>query len=148
MTTSAGAARHRFELACDDRSASAGCRDIAALLRTRYGEREDMQGLELALSELLSNIVRHGRSARRLCVRLQCRDDQVRICLADDGPRFNMAATPARLPEDRLATHGRGLWLVHELVDGFRGHHHGTLNVHGLSCRLAPAVAAQSTLTR
>lgn len=131
----------RFKIGCDNTQASRLCADLAASLYARYGSCEPLQDLELALSELLSNLVRHGQSTACIGVLLRCDTDRIRLSLVDDGAPCNMAKLPASLPDDPFATSGRGLWLVRRMVPGFRGHRWGRYNVHGLRCELPPAAS-------
>ncbi len=64
-----------------------------------------------AAQEALANSVRHGR-AREVMITLQCHDDTVRLCVADDGVGFTF---PANL--DDLARRGHlGLAGLHHRV--------------------------------
>ncbi|MFB7980816.1 ATP-binding protein [Streptomyces vinaceus] len=66
---------------------------------------------ELALTELVSNVVRHV-PGRTCSVLILCGPDGLRVEVADDCPR---PARPARGGE--LADGGRGLLLVEALTD-------------------------------
>lgn len=75
----------------------------------------------LAVSEAAANAARYGRRREgRSELRIRCalQDSTVEVSVADDGGGFDAASVPDRatLP-DRYASGGRGLFLMHELMD-------------------------------
>ena len=75
----------------------------------------------LAVSEAAGNAARYGRrDAGRSELRIRCalRGASVEISVADDGGGFDGATVPEQptLP-DLYASGGRGLFLMHELMD-------------------------------
>ncbi|MEU8266330.1 ATP-binding protein [Sphaerisporangium sp. NPDC088356] len=73
--------------------------------------------VELLVSELVTNAVRHTDSGRTACgvVRLVARDTghAVRVEVIDQGSTGAIPQIPAQV--DPLSESGRGLWLVREL---------------------------------
>lgn len=68
----------------------------------------------LAVSEAVTNAVRHGAGAIELCVAVG--DGRIRIEVSDDSPEF-----PRRRPApgDDLGEGGRGLYLLDALTTGW-----------------------------
>jgi anti-sigma regulatory factor (Ser/Thr protein kinase) len=84
-----------------------------APLRGELGERLH-QDLELLLSELIGNAVRHANLGKRdrVDVRVECRPGWVRAEVADPGPGFPVRSTPS---PDASGVGGYGLTLVARL---------------------------------
>lgn len=76
--------------------------------------------IEMALHEALTNAVVHGshedpsKSVYVLC--RCCIDGEVSITVRDQGQGFDAIADPTT-PENLLSTHGRGIFLIRELMD-------------------------------
>jgi serine/threonine-protein kinase RsbW len=82
----------------------------------------DNFGIELALREALVNAIVHGNqedSYKRVYVNCRCSaDGEVSIEVQDEGLGFNHEAVPdPTSPDNRLLTHGRGLYLMRKLMD-------------------------------
>ena len=82
----------------------------------------DNFGIELALREALVNAIVHGNqedSHKRVYVNCRCSaDGEVSIAVQDEGLGFNHEAVPdPTSPENRLLTHGRGIYLMRTLMD-------------------------------
>jgi len=78
--------------------------------------------IEMALREALANAVVHGNgenSRKRVCVECRCyMDGEVSIAVRDEGQGFDRSAVPdPTTPENRLFTHGRGIYLMKTLMD-------------------------------
>lgn len=84
-------------------------------------DREISYELSLALSEACANAVEHGvdETSEAYCVTAYLDGDQCSIEVADTGPGFCPAASPAprRAAE---AEDGRGLFLIQSLADHVR----------------------------
>ena len=83
---------------------------------------EVMADLEIVLREGLANAVLHGnRAAVSKSVFLRCygsRDQGLWIVIRDEGSGFDPDAVPDPRGEDRLLLHhGRGIFLMQQLVD-------------------------------
>jgi anti-sigma regulatory factor (Ser/Thr protein kinase) len=87
---------------------------IAVLGRRTRLSNEDLSGLMLAVTEVLTNGVRHGRAPTRF--RLWCAPDRIVATVTDQGagpadPLIGlMPVTPAA-----FGLGGQGLWLAHQM---------------------------------
>jgi serine/threonine-protein kinase RsbW len=87
--------------------------------RTADGSESD---IEMALREAVANAVIHGNgenSYKRVYVECRCyMDGEVSIAVRDEGQGFDSnAVLDPTTPEDRLFTHGRGIYLMKTLMD-------------------------------
>ena len=78
--------------------------------------------IELALREALVNAVVHGNQEnpqKRVYVNCRCTlDGQVSIRIEDEGNGFeHEAVSDPTSPDNRLRTHGRGIYLIRTLMD-------------------------------
>lgn len=78
--------------------------------------------IEIALRETLTNAVVHGNQAdpgKRVGVVWRVTPDgEIWIIVCDQGTGFDTEAVPdPTAPENQLATHGRGIYLMHALMD-------------------------------
>jgi len=88
--------------------------------------------IEMALREALINAIVHGNQQdprKRVLVACRCATDgEVSITVQDEGRGFeaDMVADPTA-PENRLVTHGRGIYLMKTLMDEVRFDQGGTV---------------------
>ena len=81
---------------------------------------EVVQEVLLALDEALANAVRYGSAGGQpIDVSIQVLDGCVELSVTDRGPTAHLPALPHE-PPPLLATGGRGLWLILQLVDEVR----------------------------
>ena len=78
--------------------------------------------IELALREALVNAIVHGNQEdphKRVHVKSRCgADGEVSITVEDEGLGFDVDAVPdPTSPENRLQSHGRGIYLIRTLMD-------------------------------
>lgn len=78
--------------------------------------------IEIALREALANAVLHGNRSeaeKKVLVRAYCDPKQgIVIAVRDEGEGFDPANVPDPRDDDRLElTHGRGIFLMRELMD-------------------------------
>lgn len=78
--------------------------------------------IELALQEAIANAVIHGNGEKpykRVYVMCRCdMDGEVSITVCDQGPGFKNSAVPnPTARENRMCTHGRGIYLMQALMD-------------------------------
>ena len=91
------------------------------ILNFRNGGGSEVD-IEMALFEALANAVIHGNgenSCKRVYVECRCYiDGEVSITVRDEGPGFDSNTVPdPTAPENRLLTHGRGIYLMKTLMD-------------------------------
>jgi serine/threonine-protein kinase RsbW len=90
---------------------------------TRFREVDGSEDdIELALGEALLNAVIHGNAQdpyKRVYVTTRCNSDgEVSITIRDQGLGFDSRAVPdPTAPENRMSSHGRGIYLIRSLMD-------------------------------
>ncbi len=87
--------------------------------------------IELAVQEALANAVVHGCKEdpdRSVQVTVACDEDRgMIIMIRDPGSGFDPAEIPSPLKAENLfASHGRGIYLINELMDEVRFERGGT----------------------
>jgi serine/threonine-protein kinase RsbW len=97
-------------------------RDILKHARVTGCLADHQAELEIALREALANAVLHGNgsnAAKKVLVRAYCDPSKgFVIAVRDEGSGFDPAKVPDPRREDRLElTHGRGIFLMRELMD-------------------------------
>ena len=106
------------------RTAINGVVDEVCRLADRCGCSEDRQAdLEIAIREALANAISHGnglRASRRVFLRCYGGPGAgILVAVRDEGSGFDPADVPdPRTPERKHLSHGRGLLLMRELMDG------------------------------
>jgi anti-sigma regulatory factor (Ser/Thr protein kinase) len=88
--------------------------------------------VELALTEVLTNILRHSGGHAPIRVRWRSTRDGLRVLIAADGVAFDMSRADARLPAELLAEGGRGLFLIRECTSGLQYRRWQNLNLQRL----------------
>jgi serine/threonine-protein kinase RsbW len=89
--------------------------------RFRVAGGNDIE-IEVALREALVNAIVHGNEEdpnKLVYVKCRCtRDGEVSITVEDEGNGFGHDAVPdPTSPNNRLRTHGRGIYLIRTLMD-------------------------------
>ncbi len=87
--------------------------------------------VETALREALANAVVHGcgeNPSKRVQFLVACNEDRsVTIVVRDPGKGFDPGAVPSPVERERLlAVHGRGIYLINQLMDDVRFRRGGT----------------------
>ena len=91
----------------------------------------DSDAITLAVGEAVGNVIKHsfkGRTDRQFTVECAARAGVVEFCIRDDGEPFDPDLVP-RLRPDELRAGGRGLYLMHSIMDEVRYERDGDLNV-------------------
>jgi len=92
-------------------------------------DQEVVTDVLLALDEAVGNAIRHGSGAGLpVQVSLERKGGWIEMTIRDGGPTPRLPRLPAT-PPPTMATGGRGLWLILQLVDEVRLQRveHGTL---------------------
>ncbi len=120
---------------------------VEATLRASISD-ETRAAVEIALSEACVNIVKHGSEGDEslpLSVRLDVTNESVRLTIVDRGVSFDPREHQGLSIEDHLPseipTSGRGLLLIHELIDEIGYEVENGNNVLTLTKNLATAHA-------
>jgi anti-sigma regulatory factor (Ser/Thr protein kinase) len=86
---------------------------------------EVVQDVLLVLDEAVANAIRYGSAAGQpVAVSIDCDGDWIDLAVADQGPTPRLPSLPNE-PPPPLATGGRGLWLILQLVDEVALERHG-----------------------
>ena len=101
--------------------------------------------VELALREALANAVVHGNRQdpnKKVRICCACQEGQgILIVVKDDGEGFDPAKVPSSLVGENIhSDHGRGIYLINQLMDEVHFEHGGT-EIH---MRKRGSVVAQS----
>ena len=88
----------------------------------RFRNKDGSEGIETALREALANAMVHGNQMdahKRVYVACRCTaDGEVSITVQDEGSGFESGTVPDPTdPENRLVTHGRGIYLMRMSMD-------------------------------
>jgi serine/threonine-protein kinase RsbW len=84
-----------------------------------------------AVTEALANAVKHGCKSNP-ALQVRCRvgpdaDGGMVIVVRDSGPGFDPGSVPCPMDGDGLnLDHGRGIFMIRQLMDDVRYEHHGT----------------------
>jgi serine/threonine-protein kinase RsbW len=101
------------------------------LIRKCGGISVNEEDIEIALHEALSNAVIHGNHedpCKQISVRCRCGTDEVSIVIRDEGQGFDPDEVPdPTAPENIQSTHGRGIYLMKNLMDEVRFEQGGTV---------------------
>lgn len=96
--------------------------EVMRLVRSTPCVGDAADDVELALSEALANAVVHG-ARRDPAERVQCcvacdTERGLLVIVRDPGPGFDAAALPSPVRGEALwSSHGRGIWLLNQLMD-------------------------------
>lgn len=88
------------------------------LVADAVGEHPRLDDILLATSELVTNVVRHGRGITRAELRLERRDGSVRVGIRQHGTTFGQHGTTFERVQHRPTDpDGRGLTIVEAVTD-------------------------------
>lgn len=98
----------------------------------RFRSEEESEYIEIAAREAITNAIVHGNCGdpeKRVYVTSRCdKDGGVSITIRDEGRGFDSRAVPdPTAPENRLSPHGRGIYVMHALMDEVRFEEGGTV---------------------
>lgn len=88
----------------------------------RFRNGDGGEDIEIAVREAITNAIVHGNHEdpdKPVYVTSRCdADGDVSITIRDQGQGFDNRAVPdPTTPENRLSPHGRGIYLMHALMD-------------------------------
>lgn len=91
---------------------------LTGLAEARTFEADALADLKLAITEAVSNSVRHayGESGGHVDVRYELRADRITIEIVDDGNGFDPEETPA-FDGDELSEGGLGIAIIRTIAD-------------------------------
>lgn len=123
--------RVRVTLAADRKSVDPVVTQIMQAVREMKCVNGKEDAIELALQEALANAVVHGAkedpSKVVECV-VACDEQRgILIIVRDPGPGFDPGAIPpCTMGENLYSNHGRGIFLINQLMDEVKFHKNGT----------------------
>lgn len=123
--------RLRVTLAADRKSVDPVVARVMQSVREMKCVDGKEDAIELALQEALANAVVHGakEDPSKIVECLVACDEQrgVLIIVRDPGPGFDPRAIPTcTLGENLYSNHGRGIFLINQLMDEVQFHKNGT----------------------
>ncbi len=123
--------RVRVTLAADRRAVDPVVQQVMESIRQMKCMDGKEDAIELALQEALANAVVHGAkedpSKTVECV-VACDEERgMLIIVRDPGPGFDPGAIPTcTVGENVFSNHGRGIFLINQLMDEVKFHKNGT----------------------
>jgi serine/threonine-protein kinase RsbW len=123
--------RVRVTLAADRKSVDPVVAQVMESVRQMNGVNGKEDAIELALQEALANAVVHGakEDPSKIVECLVAYDEQrgILIIVRDPGPGFDPQAIPScTVGENLYSNHGRGIFLINQLMDEVQFHKNGT----------------------
>jgi serine/threonine-protein kinase RsbW len=123
--------RVRVTLAADRNSVEPVVNEVMESVRQMKGVDGKDDAIELALREALANAVVHGakEDPSKVVECLVASDEErgIIIIVRDPGPGFNPEAIPCcTMGENVYSNHGRGIFLINQLMDEVKFHKNGT----------------------
>jgi serine/threonine-protein kinase RsbW len=121
----------RVTLAADSHAIDPVVQGVMDIVREMGCANGREQEIELALSEALANAVIHGANADPTKIvecDVACEEDHgMLIVVRDPGGGFDPAALPNPCHgENIFSSHGRGIYLINQLMDEVQFHKNGT----------------------
>ena len=130
------------------------CAWLTTALRQRGVPEPQVERLELALHEVLANVLAHGGSTARaetISIRIDVREQatigEARVKVRDAGIPFDPTGTPVRAPAKTLddAPGGLGLPMIRRCSDWMRYRREGGHNHFMFGARWPQPAASEST---
>src|SRR5207248_10840750 len=121
----------RVTLAADKNAIDPVVRGVMDLVRQTQCAAGKEDAIEMALTEALANAVVHGaKSDPTKIVECDVACDEARhilIIVRDPGPGFDLSSIPDPCSGENIyAGHGRGIYLINQLMDEVKFHKNGT----------------------
>ena len=123
--------RLRITLAADRKSVDPVVQQVMQAVRETKCVNGKEEAIELSLQEALANAVIHGakEDPTKIVECIVACDDQrgVLIIVRDPGPGFDPQAIPTcTMGENLYSNHGRGIFLINQLMDEVQFRKNGT----------------------
>jgi serine/threonine-protein kinase RsbW len=123
--------RVRVTLAADRKSVDPVVEQVMEALRQMRCADGKEDAIELSLQEALANAVVHGakEDPSKIIECLVACDEQrgILIIVRDPWPGFDPSAIPScTMGENLFSNHGRGIFLINQLMDEVKFHKNGT----------------------
>ena len=123
--------RVRVTLAADRKSVDPVVAQVMSSVREMKCADGKEDAIELALQEALANAVVHGakEDPTKVVECIVACDEQrgILIIVRDPGPGFDPQAIPScTVGENLYSSHGRGIFLINQLMDEVKFHKNGT----------------------
>jgi serine/threonine-protein kinase RsbW len=123
--------RVRVKLAADRRAVDPVVEQVMQAVREMKSVNGKEEAIELALQEALANAVVHGakEDPNKVVECLVACDEQrgLLIIVRDPGEGFDPQAIPTcTMGENLYSNHGRGIFLINQLMDEVKFHKNGT----------------------
>lgn len=137
----------RVTLAADRNAIDAVVQSIMEVVRKTGCATGKEEAIELALSEALANAVIHGaKGDPKKIVECDVACDETRgllVVVRDPGPGFDPAKIPSPVVGENIySNHGRGIFLINQLMDEVQFHKNGT-EIHMVKRTAAPGARSQ-----
>lgn len=91
------------------------CRDVG------FDERRLRLNFRVGVAEALANAMMYGNArdpGKTVTLEIWCSPERVRVRITDEGSGFDPEALPdPTLPQNRTRARGRGVFLIHQLMD-------------------------------
>jgi serine/threonine-protein kinase RsbW len=123
--------RVRVTLAADRKAVDPVVAQVMEAVRQMKGVDGKEDAIELALQEALANAVVHGAKEDPTkvveCIVAYEEQRGILIIVRDPGPGFDPNAIPScTMGENLYSNHGRGIFLINQLMDEVEFHKNGT----------------------
>lgn len=123
----------QFELSLRSKvsAISAFVHTVMHLIRKCRWIHENEYEIEIALREALANAIIHGNHedpGKQVYVSCRCGTDEVSLVIRDEGQGYDIGALrDPTAPENISSNHGRGIYLMKNLMDEVRFERGGTV---------------------
>lgn len=104
-------------LAPQDGTAGSVRRSLHELLARHEIPRSVANDVVLSAQEACNNVIIHGRGSDGIEITVRCLDHRVFVEVRDRGRGFDVSRVRPELTPDPLRPCGRGLFLIHRLMD-------------------------------
>ena len=123
--------RVRVTLAADRKSVDPVVEQVMQAVREMKCVNGKEDAIELSLQEALANAVVHGAKedpTKTIECLVACDEQRgILIIVRDPGPGFDPSAIPScTMGEHLYSNHGRGIFLINQLMDEVKFHKNGT----------------------